>query len=64
MTMSRSAVIYSYFMFVVVHLMIVLRDLSFAYHDDYSSVVDDDALQYLDYSIYERQLDMRSSSEL
>ena len=42
---------------------IFLRDLSLAYHDDQSLLIGDDTLQYIDYSIHERQLDMTLSRD-
>ncbi|CAF4133676.1 unnamed protein product, partial [Rotaria sordida] len=41
---------------------IFLHDLSHAYETDCSLPLDDDALQYIDYSVYERQMNMALSS--
>ncbi|CAF1471571.1 unnamed protein product, partial [Rotaria sp. Silwood1] len=42
---------------------IFLRDFSLAYETDCSLPLDDEALQYTDYSVYERQMDMTLSSD-
>ncbi|CAF4064666.1 unnamed protein product [Rotaria sordida] len=38
-----------------------LRDFSLAYETDYSLSLDDDTLQYVDYAVYEHQMDMTLS---
>ena len=42
---------------------IFLRDLSLAYQDGESLAINDDTLQYIDYSTHERQLDLTPSRE-
>ncbi|CAF3805179.1 unnamed protein product [Rotaria sp. Silwood1] len=42
---------------------IFLRDFSLAYETDCSLPLDNDGLQYIDYSVYERQMDMTFSSD-
>ena len=42
---------------------IFLRDLSLAYQSDKLLPIDENALQYIDYSVHERQLDMTSSHD-
>ncbi len=42
---------------------IFLADLCFAYENNSSLLIDDNVLQYIDYSVYERLIDMTSSRE-
>ncbi|CAF3248582.1 unnamed protein product, partial [Rotaria sp. Silwood2] len=42
---------------------IFLRDLSIAYNSDAALLIDQSVLQYIDYSVYERQLDMTKSRD-
>ncbi|CAF4244156.1 unnamed protein product, partial [Rotaria sordida] len=44
-------------------LSIFLRDFSLAYETDRSLPLDDNALEYIDYSVYEHQMDMTLSSD-
>jgi non-ribosomal peptide synthetase component F len=46
-----------------VSISIFLHDLSIAYNNHYSLAIDGDTLQYTDYSVYERLMDMTSSRE-
>ncbi|CAF4227212.1 unnamed protein product [Rotaria sordida] len=46
-----------------VSTLIFLRDFSLAYETDCSLSLDDDALQYIDYSVYEHQMNMTLSSD-